>query len=306
MHAATVIASLVLAAPVTHVAHDGSWVAASTGRTTHDCNRVTIWNTYKLPTARRRKVFPVGRRTGCAPGNRITAVSVIGDRAVWVHRSGGATPEWTLWTATPDATRPRLLRRAHVPILLGRGNRDRRQGSGGEGDGVPYAIDSTAYVLGADAQQTFSYDAPARVSAIDGDVAKLALGLADGEALVFPSADFVGSFVRSPETFDGTGAVTAVALSGPTIQRGRSLESIGGGGNTDCDATATLPAGIDLVSGGGGLLAFLGHGRYRVQGACDLDLTSRPVATGRATAVALDNDTITVGVGRRVTVSVPR
>jgi hypothetical protein len=306
MHAATVVASLVLAAPVTHVAHDGAWVAASTGRTARDCNRVTIWNTYPRPTARRRKVFPVGRRTSCAPGNRITAVSEIGDRAVWVHRSGGDTPEWTLWTATPDATRPRLLRRAHVPILLGRGNLDRRAGSGGEGDGVPYAIDSTAYVLGADAQQTFSYDAPARVTAIDGDVAKLALGLADGEALMFPPADFIGSFVRSPETYDGVGAVTAVAVGGPVVQRGRTL-SIGRAGDDSCgNDTGTLPAGVDLVSGGGGLTAFLGHGRYRVQGACDVDLTSRPVATGRATAIALDNDTITVGVGRRVTVSIPR
>jgi len=188
--AAVLVGSFTAPAPVTALAADAARVAFAS-----DCE-VRLWT----PAARRAP------RLGSLPcprtstGSGIAAVSLAGNRALWLHFTGGNIREWSLWTATPTS-RPKRLRFVAQdvdlppPIVLGEGDASQF------GDLLPYAVGDEVIVLRADGSRRFAWRAPGRVldiSANSGQLAVLSadgdgtLTLLDGAGSVFGRGSFVG------------------------------------------------------------------------------------------------------------------
>ncbi|MBA3347651.1 MAG: hypothetical protein H0T13_03735, partial [Actinobacteria bacterium] len=134
-------------APVIALAADGSRVAFAAGRSSHDCNRVSIWSLGS------NAVTKLGRRTHCeqtSTGNSIAALALAGERALWLHYVGGNTRTWSLWTATASQRLPVRLRSvsteadARPPIVVGPGT------TVGGDSLLPYAVGVTVVALRED------------------------------------------------------------------------------------------------------------------------------------------------------------
>src|SRR5919205_4393242 len=115
--AALVVAHLTTTAPVTAVGIAATNVAYATS----DC-RVHLWNR----TTGHVTTFGTGpacERT--STGTAVGTVSVARNRVLFLHYTGGNTREWSLWTATATAPKPRQLQFATSdpddppPIVLG-------------------------------------------------------------------------------------------------------------------------------------------------------------------------------------------
>jgi hypothetical protein len=132
-------------------------------------------------------------------------VAVSGERVVFLSYVGGNTREWRLWTATPTAKRPRLLRTASAdagapsPILLG---------NGGE-LGIPYAVGRDVVVLAPDGHRERTWHAPADIVSLGESSGTIAATLADGTVAAFRLVPATAA----PVVYTQPGARAAQALS---------------------------------------------------------------------------------------------
>lgn len=147
--------------------------AGGIGWTHSTCEGAVLW----LPRIRQRWLFHVsGPCPATSTGRGVSAVAVSNQRVAFLSYVGGNTREWRLWTATPTAKRPRLLRTASAdadaasPILLG---------NGGE-DGIPYAVGRDVFVLAADGRRALTWRAPTDVVSLNVHSGALAATLSDG------------------------------------------------------------------------------------------------------------------------------
>jgi hypothetical protein len=147
--------------------------AGGIGWTHSTCEGAVLW----LPGIRQRWLFHVpGPCPATSTGRGVSAVAVSQQRVAFLSFVGGNTREWRLWTATPTAKRPRLLRTASAdadaasPILLG---------NGGE-DGIPYAVGRDVFVLAGDGRRALTWHAPADIVSLNVHSGALAATLADG------------------------------------------------------------------------------------------------------------------------------
>ena len=244
-------------APVRALALDAPLLAYATGRSAGDCDRVSIRN---LDTGR---VVRLGRTTSCeqtSTGTGIAAISIAGDRVLWLHFTGGNIREWSLFTATTTAPRPRRLRfvardvDAAAPIVLGEGDTSRF------GDLLPYAVDRQLIVLHRNGSRAFAWTAPNRVTAVGANAGAVAGAVADGRVFVLEGGRVLSSFAGAP-------AATAVFVTGNgvAVQRGRTIELRSG----SAVQRWTVPADARLRDAEGSRLVYTAGGRVwlREQGA---------------------------------------
>lgn len=235
--------TLLVPAPVVHVATEGQWTAIAQGVSAHDCGRVSIWSV---------KVYRLGRKTSCTTrGHRVAALSEIDNRAVWLHVTGGDTKTWTLWTATTTSPSPKLLAGVtgaaggRPPIVLGPGNKDREQLAYGEGDVLPYAVGRVVTVLNAAGERRFTWTAPSDVVTFATGVGLLLVATSDGTVVRF-EYDYAQSRWAEVTSYPGD-PVTALGYDGQAVvQRGRDLESIRLD-PSDCRLALTLAPGERLA-----------------------------------------------------------
>jgi hypothetical protein len=281
--AATVLA-IVAPAPVQTVAFDEPLLAYATGRTARDCDRVYIWNRATRRTVR------LPRPTSCeqtSTGTGIAALSLAGNRVLWLYFTGGNIREWSLFTATTSAPRPRRLRFVArdvdepAPIVLGEGDTSRFGGL------LPYAVDREVIVLRPNGSRAFAWTAPARVTAVGANAGEVTVGVADGRVFVLENGRVASSWAGSP-------AATAAFVTGNAVaaQRGRAVEVRSGSSTRHW----TIPSGARLRDAEGSRGVYVSRGR-----AASLDLTSgRTRDLGPASDVQLEGRTAAIASGRRI------
>ena len=280
-------------APVVAVASDGRYIAAAEGKSATDCDRVSLW---WINTKRQTHVARLGRATKCEPGSTISALSVALTRALWLHRTGGARPTWSVWTATTTRRTPQLLARARgspgiPPIVIGPGNYDRRQGyRPGDGDVLPYAVGRDVVVLRADGATSYRWTAPSRVTALGSNAGLLLVAVADGRIFVFTIGEADGNKVVDVYP----GAVSASRVFDGAAQRGSSLELLQR--DIGCTTRPAFGPGDTLLSAGL-WLAIARDGRIDIAAKCG----GKPVLSLEATAAAMDHARFTYAQDRQVT-----
>jgi hypothetical protein len=273
-------------APVVAIAMDGRRIAFAEGRSAGDCDRVRIWN---LQT---RAVTKLGRSTHCeqtSTGNGIASLAIAEGRVLWLHYAGGNIREWSLFTATVTAPRPRRLRFVArdvdlpSPIVVGDGNGSRF------GDLLPYAVERDVVALRPDGSRRFSWRAPGLVVALSAQFNELAVATQGGLVTVLDAA---GRPART-ELFDGEVSAVKLSRGGVLAQLGRTFE-LRRGGTT---RSFTVPRGARLEDALGDR-AFYAVG----QQTRELLLTTgadRLVATG--SHIEAELSTVAVSAGRSVT-----
>lgn len=288
---ATVV-SLSAPGPVTALAADGERVAFAAGRGAGDCDRVRIWN------PRSGRVVRLGRTTACvvtSTGTGIAAVSIAGRRVLWLHYTGGNIREWSLFTATETAPKPRRLRFASAdadsapPIVVGDGDASRL------GDLLPYAVGREVIALRANGSRRFAWSAPGRVVALSALGGELAVASEGGRMTVL---DLAGRVLRE-ESYAGEISALELTGAGVLVQRGRTLEHRGGSG---APWVALLPAGARLVDAAGttdALYVVRGLVRARRIGA------SRDVVVGRGAFAQVEGLRLATASGRKLTARRP-
>jgi hypothetical protein len=273
-------------APVTALAMDGRMIGFATGRSQGDCDRVRMWN---LTT---RAVTTLWRPTSCeltSTGTGIAALSVAGDRALWLHYAGGNIREWRLFTATTTQRAPRQLVfeprdvDEPSPLVLGPGDASRL------GDILPYALEQTVIALRANGARRFTWRAPARVTALAADGGVLAVATEGGVVTVLDAA---GRVLRE-ETFPGDIQVVRLAGAAVLVQRGRILDLRRGRSSR----TWTLPARARLHDANGDAAFYVTGGQIRE---LRLDAVNRQRQLGLGSHVQTELLTVATGNGRRV------
>jgi hypothetical protein len=276
-------------APVTALAMDGRLVAYAADRSIGDCDRIRIWN---LTT---RAVTRLGRTMPCdegSTGTGIAAVSMAGNRVLWLHYTGGNFREWRLFTATTTRPLPRQLafelREADAPspLVLGPGD------ASSLGDILPYALGDTVVALRNNGSRRFSWRAPARVTALAALDGELAVASQGGEVTIL---DAGGDVVRRERL---AGEIEAVRLTGAgvLVQRGRTLELRRGGSSR----TWPLPARARLRDAVGARAFYVTGGQIRE---LRLDAFNRQRQLGLGSDVQAELTTVATSSGRRVTVA---
>jgi hypothetical protein len=278
------IAAITAPAPVATLALDTPWLAYASAHRAADCDRVRVWSRATRRTVR------LGRTTSCeetSTGTGIAALAIAGNRVLWLHFTGGNIREWSLFTATTTAPRPRRLRfvardvDALPPIVLGEGDTTRY------GDLLPYAVDREVVVLRPNGARAFAWTAPARVTAVGANWGGVAVAVEDGRVFVLENGAVETSWAGSP-------AATAVFVTGNGVasQRGRMVEMRTGSSTRRW----TIPAGARLRDAEGFRAVYLSAGRATLLNLSDG--TTRDL--GRATDVQLEYATAAVGSGRSI------
>jgi hypothetical protein len=292
--AAAFAAAVSVSAPaqVTALAADGPRVAFASGRGAGDCDRVRIWN------PRTGRLVPLGRATACvstSTGTGIAAVVIAGNRVLWLHYTGGNIREWSLFTATETARKPRRLRfvardvDSPAPIVLGDGD------AGRLGDLLPYAVDREVVALRTNGARRFAWTAPSRVVALSALDGELAVAQEGGRVTVL---DPTGHALRE-ESYAGEIAAVKLTGAGVLVQRGRTLEYRDG---TGARWTAVLPAGARLADVAGATDAlYVIRSEIRARRIGD----ARDVAVGRGTLAQVEGPWLATASGRRVTARRP-
>jgi hypothetical protein len=281
---ASAVAAITAPAPVQALALDTPLLAYASGRTARDCDRVRIWNR----ASRRTTTF--GRTTSCertSTGSGIAALSIAGNRVLWLHYAGGNIREWSLFTATTTALRPRRLRfvardvDAPAPIVLGEGDTTRY------GDLLPYAVDREVVVLHPNGSRALAWSAPSRVTALGANWGGVAVAVEDGRVFVLERGTVETSWTGSP-------AATAVFLTGNGVatQRGRTIELRTG----DALHRWAVPADARLRDGEGLRVVYTSGGRAWLRTA-----GSDPARNlGSATDLQLEYSTLAIASGRSI------
>ena len=181
-------------------------VAGGIGWTRSRCEGAVLW----LPGERQRWLFRVpGPCPATSTGRGVSAVAVSGRRVVFLSYVGGNTREWRLWTATPTAKRPRLLRTgsadadAPPPILLG---------NAGE-EGIPWSVGRDVFVLAGDGHRALTWHAPADIVSLDEHSGLVAATLADGTVQLVPVQPSKAALL----SYAQPGARAAQAISGGVV-----------------------------------------------------------------------------------------
>jgi hypothetical protein len=262
---------LVASQPITAVGLSGARIAYATA----DC-RVHLWDRAKKQVTH-FAAGPACEKT--STGTAVAAVSVAGTRVVFLHYTGGNIREWSLWTATPSAPKPRRLAfatsepDAAPPLVLGPGH-----------DGVvPWAHGTTVTVVRSNGSRARRWTAPSPVTALTES--------AGGVSVATESGNVYGVDTSSTTTFPA--APTAIAATGGAfvVQYGRTLESRGAR-----PRTFTLARTIRLVGATGGRAVVVGGGAVRT-----IDLTTGAGAlVGRATLAAVDGTTVVTANGKQL------
>jgi hypothetical protein len=251
---------------------DGSF-AGGLGWTKSACEGAVLWET----GIRARWLFRVpGPCPATSTGRGVSAVSVSGRRVAFLSFVGGNTREWRLWTSTPTAKRPLLLRAASAdadapsPILLG---------NGGE-DGIPYAVGRDVVVLGPDGRRELSWSAPADIGSLTVHSGTLAETLADGTV----STVWLGP-AKTVTSYAQPGARTAVAITGGVVIDAADGIHLRKGSRT---LRFDVPAGSHLLGYSDGWLVYsTGREIHVYSYQRKQDILSRTV---RSTPVAADAD----------------
>ncbi len=276
-------------APVEALAMDGRLVAYASGRSIGDCDRIRIWN---LTT---RSVTRLGRTMPCdegSTGTGIAAVSLAGNRVLWLHYTGGNIREWRLFTATTTRPLPRQLAfeprdvDSPAPLVIGPGDASRL------GDILPYALDRTVVALRNDGARRFSWRAPARVTALAALDGELAVASEGGVVTILDAqGDVLGT-----ETFAGEIQTVRLTGTGVLVQRGRTLELRSG----DTTRTWQLPARATLRDATATAAFYVTGGQIRE---LRLDAVNRQRQLGLGSDVQAEILSVATSSGRRVTVT---
>lgn len=215
--------------------------AAGLGWTRSTCEGVMLW----LPGIRQRFLFHVPSPCpATSTGRGVSAVSVSGERVVFLSYVGGNTRDWRLWTATRTLPRPRLLRTASAdadspsPILLG---------NGGE-EGIPYAVGRDVVVLSRDGRRELTWRAPADIVSLNehsntlaatlGDESVATISLAPGHS----TAIYAQPGARAAEAI--TGGIVVDATDGMWLRKGPLTFSL------------DVPAGAHMIGYSDGWLVY--------------------------------------------------
>ena len=183
-----------------------------------------------------------------------------------------------------------------APIVVGPGNKDRRQLVFGEGDVLPYAVGRRVTVLRGNGSKALSWTAPSDVTALGSDPGLLVVAVADGTVFLWEYSPDSGW--GQIDSYPGSPAATRVFWGGLSLyaQRGDRLDNL----HTEsagCSGARALRPGERLRAASGGRIV-LGTGtEFRVLPGC----RGGPVTTGVATSLALDGARLTYALDRRVT-----
>jgi hypothetical protein len=283
-HAATPSRAVSVPGAVAALAVDGRVVAYAAGASGRDCDRVRLWN---VATGR---VTRLGRRTACeqtSTGSGVAQLAVAGNRALWLHYTGGNIREWSLWTATTARAAPRRLAfvsqdvDSPAPIVLGDGDGNRY------GRLLPYAVGRRVIALAPTGRRRFTWEAPARVVGLSTVGGNVAVAQEGGRVTILEHH----GWVVAQQSYESEIDAVRLAFGAITVQRGRTLERRAEGRHT-----WRLPAGARLAD------ATAEHAFYVVRGR----IHALAFATGRARVVATaehvaaDGPTIAVASGPRV------
>ena len=281
---AATIAAIAVPAPVQRVAFDAPLLAYATGRSAGDCDRVRVWTRATGRTVR------LGRLTSCertSTGTGIAALSLAGNRALWLHYTGGNIREWTLFTATTTAPRPRPLRHVALdvdepqPILLGEGDLTRLGGH------LPYAVGREVVVLRPNGSRAFTWIGPARVTAVAANAGGVAIASEDRRIVVMEN-DALDRVIELPAV------ASAVFVTGNGIAAQLPREVVYVSGATTY--RRPLPAGARVRDAEGTRAVYVSRGR-----ATFIDLaTGRSRDLGAASDVQLEASTAVLASGRRI------
>ena len=271
-------------APVQALAFDAPLVAYASAHSAADCDRVRVWSRTTGRTVR------LGRVTSCeetSTGSGIAALSLAGNRALWLHYTGGNIREWTLFTATTTAPRPRPLRHVALdvdepqPILLGEGDLTRLGGV------LPYAVGREVVVLRPNGSRAFAWIGPARVTAVAANAGGVAIAAEDRRIVVFENDAL-------ERTLELPAVASAVFVTGNGIAAQLPRELLLVSGSTTY--RRPLPAGARVRDAEGTRAVYLSRGRATL-----IDLVSgRTRHLGPATDVQLEASTLVFASGRRI------
>lgn len=246
-------------------------------------------------TSCRVSIWQAGRTTrlGATPcteetstGSGLAGLALAGGRALWVTYTGGNIREFTVWTATRTSPRPRRLAFATSEV-------DAEQAvtvGDGDQDLLPYAVDRTVVVLGANGARRFDWSAPAHVTAVDAFGGKVAVATKGGLVTVLDG----NGIVLDEERFRAD--VYALQISGSSViaQVGRTLEIRGGSSSKQI----LIRRDLKLVGAGGGRAALIGR-----EGAQLLDLdTGKRSSLGFVRQARMDGGRVVTANGRRIVI----
>jgi hypothetical protein len=253
------------------VAH-GSF-AGGIGWTRSTCEGAVLW----LPGERQRWLFHVpGPCPATSTGRGVSAVAVSSRRVVFLSYVGGNTREWRLWTATPTARLPRLLRTASgdaeapSPILLG---------NGGE-EGIPWAVGRDVFVLAGDGHRALTWHAPADIVSLNEHSGLVAATLADGTVQLVPVQPSKAALI----SYAQPGARAAQAISGGAVIDASDGIHLRKGSRT---LRLDVPAGARLLGYSDGWLVYAtGRAIHVFSYQRSQDILARSVRSGPVTADA--------------------
>lgn len=250
------VAVLLAAGPVGAAPLDRSWpagariesvdttaaaLAAGLDWTPRSCEGAVLW----IPWQQARFTFHVPAPCPRVQQRGVSAVGTTGSRVLFLTYAGAGVRLWKLWTVTPGARRPRLLRFARgtasaPPIVVGNG-----------GDqGVPYAVGRDVVLLGDSGARAFTTRTPRPVVSLAENAYGVAAVLDDGS--VFAQGILPGTQSRDYPYPDGgaravrpiSGGVVVETQGGIELRRGDRVEQF------------PVPAGSRLVGYDSGSLVY--------------------------------------------------
>jgi hypothetical protein len=247
------------------------------------CVEIRVWDT--ADRGNRRYGRHCFART--STGSGIADVAVAGRRAVWLAYTGGNTREWSLWSASRGAPRPRQLRLvsrdvdAPPPLVLGTAY----------DAGIPYALDRTVIVLRPTGARAFAWEAPERVLAVTAGQPGYAVTLAGGDVVTLDGRGEPvrrHAFAERPRAAMLATPGLIVHLPGRVLVRG-----------SDSERSFPVPVNARFLGFASGIVAFASGSELRLLRISDgADVRFRTVQAGfRA---GLDRRGLGYASGRRV------
>jgi hypothetical protein len=248
------------------------------------CVEVWVWDT--ADRGNRRHGRHCFERT--STGSGVAAVAVAGRRALWLAYTGGNTREWSLWTSSRTAPRPRLLRfvardvDAEPPIVLGTAY----------AGALAYAVGRSVVALRPSGARLFAWEAPERVVAVAARRQGFAVMLAGGDVVTLSPA---GTPVRRHAFGPERPRAAALAAAGLVVHLDRKLLVRGAAG----ERVFPLPANARFLGLASGIAAYGSGGELRLLRLSDgADVRFRGLPQGfRA---ELDERGLAYGWNRRV------